>query len=64
MRPTLPAVLVLLPLLAQAKTICIDGFTFEPTDPATDELCDGMVTIHLNDMGHAACILGNFTRLK
>jgi hypothetical protein len=42
----------------------VDGFTFEPTDPDTDELCDGMVTIHLNDMGHAACILGNFTRVK
>jgi hypothetical protein len=52
-----------LPVRCPGLKESVDGFTFEPTDPAADELCDGMVTIHMIDMGHAACILGKFTRV-
>jgi hypothetical protein len=40
-----------------------DGFTFQPTDPDTEELCSNEVTIRLNSF-HSTCQLGNFTRLK
>ena len=42
----------------------VDGFTFSPTDPNTGDLCDGLATFRLNDVGHATCIFGPFTRLK
>ena len=42
----------------------IDGFTFQPTDPGTGDLCAGLATFRLNDMGHPTCIVGPFTQLK
>jgi hypothetical protein len=40
-----------------------DGFTYQPTDPGTEELCSGQVTIRLNTF-KTTCLLGNFTRMK
>jgi hypothetical protein len=53
-----------LPVRCPGLKVSVDGFSFAPTDPSTDELCDGMVMIHLNDVGHASCNIGKFTRLK
>ena len=36
------------------------GFTYEPTSPGSDEICDNLVTIRLNDTGQV-CLLGKFT---
>jgi hypothetical protein len=36
------------------------GFTYEPTNPGTDEICDNLVTIRLNTYGET-CLLGAFT---
>ena len=38
------------------------GFTYEPTDPGTDEVCSNLVTIRTNTTGNY-CQLGAFTRL-
>ncbi len=38
------------------------GFTYEPTNPGTDEICDNLVTIQTNTT-HSSCQLGAFTRL-
>ena len=38
------------------------GFTYEPTDPATDEICSNLVTIRTNTTG-SVCQLGAFTQL-
>ena len=38
------------------------GFTYEPTNPATDEICSNLVTIRLNT-DQNVCALGAFTRL-
>ena len=35
------------------------GFTYEPTDPGSDEICSNLVTIHVNDT-HETCLLGAF----
>ncbi len=35
------------------------GFTYAPTDPGSDEICDNLVTIRLNDTGQV-CLLGKF----
>ena len=40
-----------------------DGFTYQPTDPATQELCSNQVTIKLNSF-RSTCLLGAFKRLK
>ncbi len=40
-----------------------DGFTYQPTDPSTEELCSNQVTIRLNTF-RTTCLLGNFTRVK
>lgn len=40
-----------------------EGFTYEPTDPSTEELCSGAVTIRLNTV-HNSCLLGNFVKVK
>ena len=40
-----------------------DGFTFQPTDPGTGDLCSGQVTIKLN-FSKSFCQLGDFTRVK
>ncbi len=40
-----------------------DGFTYQPTDPGTEELCSNQVTIKLNSF-HSFCLLGNFVRMK
>ena len=37
-----------------------EGFTYEPTNPGSDEICSNLVTIHVNDT-HEVCLLGNFT---
>lgn len=38
------------------------GFTYEPTNPATDEICSNLVTIRTNTL-HNVCELGTFTQL-
>ena len=38
------------------------GFTYEPTDPATDEICSNLVTIRTNTAGNS-CQLGAFSQL-
>ncbi len=38
------------------------GFTYQPTDPGTDEICSNLVTIVTNTT-HNVCQLGDFTRL-
>jgi hypothetical protein len=38
------------------------GFTYEATDPGTDQICDNLVTIHLNTT-HNVCLLGAFTQV-
>ena len=38
------------------------GFTYEPTNPATDEICSNLVTIRTNT-SHNVCQLGAFTQL-
>lgn len=53
-----------LPVPCPNLKVSVDGFSYQPTDPSSDELCDGMVVFRLNDLGHAACIAGNFTRVK
>ena len=40
-----------------------DGFTYQPTDPGTEELCSNQVTIRLNSF-RSFCQLGDFTRVK
>ena len=40
-----------------------DGFTYQPTDPGTEELCSNQVTIRLNSL-HSFCLLGDFVRVK
>ena len=40
-----------------------DGFTYQPTDPGTQELCSNQVTIRLN-FNQTVCQLGDFTRVK
>ena len=40
-----------------------DGFTYQPTDPGTEELCSNQVTIRLN-FYRSFCQLGDFTRVK
>ncbi len=40
-----------------------DGFSYQPTDPGTEELCSQQVTIKLND-SPTFCQLGDFTRSK
>ena len=40
-----------------------DGFTFQPTDPGTGDLCSGQVTIRLN-FSRTICQLGDFNRIK
>ncbi len=39
------------------------GFTYEPTNPATDEICSNLVTIRLNTYGNV-CPLGLFVRVN
>ena len=39
------------------------GFTYEPTDPGTQELCSRAVTIRLNTV-HNSCLLGDFVKVK
>jgi hypothetical protein len=39
------------------------GFTYEPTDPGSDEICSNLVTIRLNDT-HQVCLLGAFTPVE
>ena len=41
----------------------IGGFTYQPTDPGTQELCSNQVTIKLNMYG-SFCQLGDFVRAK
>jgi hypothetical protein len=53
-----------LPVRCPGLSASIDGFSFQPTDPGMDELCDGMVVIRMNDVGHASCIVGDFTKVK
>jgi hypothetical protein len=38
------------------------GFTYDATDPATDEICDNLITIRLNTT-QSVCMLGAFSRL-
>jgi hypothetical protein len=38
------------------------GITYEPTSPATDELCDNLGTFRVNETGQV-CMWGAFTRL-
>ena len=38
------------------------GFTYEPTDPATDEICSNLVTIRLNTF-QSVCQLATFVKL-
>lgn len=40
-----------------------DGFSYQPTDPATEELCSNQATIRLNRY-RSTCLLGAFTRIK
>ncbi len=40
-----------------------DGFTYQPTDPGTEEICSGQATIKLNSF-KTFCLLGQFTRVK
>ena len=40
-----------------------DGFTYQPTDPGTEELCSNQVTIRLN-FYRSFCQLGDFNRLR
>ncbi len=40
-----------------------DGFTYQPTDPGTEELCSNQVTIRLN-FNQTICQLGDFNRVK
>ncbi|HLG86535.1 MAG TPA: hypothetical protein VKZ79_04995 [Alphaproteobacteria bacterium] len=37
-----------------------EGFTYQPTNPGSDELCSNLVTVRLNDTGRV-CLLGAFT---
>ena len=39
------------------------GFTYQPTDPGTEELCSNQVTIKLNTF-KSFCLLGDFVRVK
>lgn len=39
------------------------GFTYSPTDPATDEICSNLQTIRVNDTGQV-CLLGAFTPVE
>ena len=41
----------------------VAGFTYQPTDPGTDELCSNQVTIKLNTFG-SFCQLGPFVRVR
>ncbi len=38
-----------------------NGFSYEPTDPGTDEICSNVVTIRLRTTG-STCFLGAFDR--
>ncbi len=40
-----------------------DGFSYQPTDPGTEELCSNQVTIRLNSF-RSFCQLGDFTPVK
>lgn len=39
-----------------------EGFTYEPTDPGTDEICSNLMTIHLNTT-HMVCLLGEIDKV-
>ncbi len=51
-----------LPFACTGLRLDTRGFTYEPTDPATDEICSNLVTIRTNTT-HNVCELGAFTRL-
>lgn len=38
------------------------GFTYEPINPATGEICSNLLTIRLNTYGNA-CMLGAFEKI-
>ncbi len=39
------------------------GFTYEPTNPSTDEICSNLVTIRTNTTQNV-CELGDFTQIS
>ncbi|MDB5393632.1 MAG: hypothetical protein JWM91_1138 [Rhodospirillales bacterium] len=39
------------------------GFTYQPTNPGTDEICSNLLTIHLNDTGQV-CLVGAITPVE
>jgi hypothetical protein len=39
------------------------GFTYEPTNPGTDEICSNLLTIRLNDTGQV-CLVGVITPVE
>ena len=49
------------PTLAHAE----GGITYQPTDPATGQLCGGMATFRINNGtgNEPICLFGRFTRL-
>lgn len=60
----------LLPQRCVGLLASVNGFTFQPTDPATDELCDNLGTFRVNEGigpglggGGQVCMWGTFQRL-
>ncbi len=51
-----------LPFVCGGLRLDTRGFTYEPTNPATDEICSNLVTIRTNTTG-SVCELGAFARL-
>lgn len=59
-----------LPQRCPGLRVAVNGFTYEPTDPGTDELCDNLASFRVNEgFGPGAgpgvhCLFGAFTKLK
>ena len=51
-----------LPQRCVGLRVATRGITYEPTNPATDELCGNFGTFRVNDTGQT-CMWGDFTRL-
>ncbi len=51
-----------LPFSCSGLRLDTRGFTYQPTNPATDEICSNLVTIVTNTT-HNVCELGAFTQL-
>ena len=54
-----------LPQRCSGLKVATNGFTYAPTDPATDELCDNLGTFRVNDGTGTGpvCMFGPFTKV-